>query len=77
MLSLAGGRMAIVVKEGELRYQTPAEPARLDRSSASELALPGTFPGTYAAYESLPEKEKKAIEGLKAAHRVEAGLRPA
>ena len=34
------------------------------------------FASTYAAYESLPEAEKKAIENLKVIHRMEAAMRP-
>jgi len=34
------------------------------------------FASTYAAYEHLPEEEKKAIASLKVIHKVEAALRP-
>ena len=34
------------------------------------------FASTYAAYENLPEEEKKAIETLKVVHRMEASMRP-
>lgn len=34
------------------------------------------FASTYAAYETLPEAEKKAIAELQVVHRMEAGLRP-
>lgn len=34
------------------------------------------FASTYAAYEGLPEEEKKALEGLKAIHSVKASLSP-
>ena len=34
------------------------------------------FASTYAAYENLPETEKKALEELKVVHRMEAGMRP-
>jgi len=47
--------------------------------SARKLAATGgqtEFANTYAAYEGLPEEEKRAIEGLKVVHLVETGLRP-
>jgi alpha-ketoglutarate-dependent taurine dioxygenase len=34
------------------------------------------FASTYAAYESLPEAEKKALEALKVIHKMEASMRP-
>lgn len=34
------------------------------------------FASTYAAYEHLPEEDKKAIEGLKVVHKMETSLRP-
>lgn len=34
------------------------------------------FASTYAAYENLPETEKKALENLKVVHRMEASMRP-
>jgi alpha-ketoglutarate-dependent taurine dioxygenase len=34
------------------------------------------FASTYAAYEGLPEEEKRALEGLKAVHSVRASLSP-
>ena len=34
------------------------------------------FASTYAAYENLPETEKKALEKLKVVHRMEASMRP-
>lgn len=34
------------------------------------------FASTYAAYENLPDEEKKAIDGLKVVHRLEASMRP-
>lgn len=34
------------------------------------------FASTYAAYENLPEADKKTIEGLKVVHRLEASMRP-
>ncbi len=34
------------------------------------------FASTYAAYEGLPDEEKKALEGLKAVHSVKASLSP-
>jgi alpha-ketoglutarate-dependent taurine dioxygenase len=34
------------------------------------------FASTYAAYENLPEAERKSLEGLKVVHKMETGLRP-
>jgi alpha-ketoglutarate-dependent taurine dioxygenase len=34
------------------------------------------FASTFAAYDNLPEAEKKAIDGLKVIHRMEASMRP-
>lgn len=34
------------------------------------------FASTYAAYENLPDAEKKALESVKVVHRMEASLRP-
>ena len=34
------------------------------------------FASTYAAYENLPEAEKREVEGLKVIHKMEASLRP-
>lgn len=34
------------------------------------------FASTYAAYENLPEAEKRALEGLQVVHRMEASMRP-
>jgi alpha-ketoglutarate-dependent taurine dioxygenase len=34
------------------------------------------FASTYAAYENLPDPEKRAIEGLKVVHKMEASMRP-
>jgi alpha-ketoglutarate-dependent taurine dioxygenase len=34
------------------------------------------FASTYAAYENLPEKEKRGLEGLEVIHRMEASMRP-
>ena len=47
--------------------------------TARKLAPTGgqtEFASTYAAYENLPEAEKKAIENLKVIHRMEASMRP-
>ena len=47
--------------------------------SARKLAPVGgqtEFASTYAAYENLPEAEKKAIENLRVVHIMETGLRP-
>ena len=47
--------------------------------SARKLSPAGgqtEFASTYAAYENLPETEKKALEELKVVHRMEAGMRP-
>jgi alpha-ketoglutarate-dependent taurine dioxygenase len=48
--------------------------------SARQLAADGgatEFANLYAAYEKLPEEDKRQIEGLKAIHSIEAALRPA
>ena len=34
------------------------------------------FASTYAAYENLPEAEKREVEGLKVIHKMEASMRP-
>ena len=47
--------------------------------SARKLSPTGgqtEFASTYAAYEGLPEKEKKAIENLTVVHKMEASMRP-
>jgi alpha-ketoglutarate-dependent taurine dioxygenase len=47
--------------------------------SARKLAPAGgqtEFASTYAAYENLPEAEKKALEPLKVIHKMEASMRP-
>lgn len=47
--------------------------------SARKLSPTGgqtEFASTYAAYENLPETEKKALENLKVVHKMETGLRP-
>jgi alpha-ketoglutarate-dependent taurine dioxygenase len=47
--------------------------------SARKLAPAGgqtEFASTYAAYENLPEAEKKALEPLKVVHKMEASMRP-
>lgn len=47
--------------------------------SARKLAPVGgqtEFASTYAAYENLPEAEKKAIDGLKVVHKMESSMRP-
>lgn len=47
--------------------------------SARKLSPTGgqtEFASTFAAYEGLPEEEKKAIDGLKVIHRMEASMRP-
>jgi alpha-ketoglutarate-dependent taurine dioxygenase len=47
--------------------------------SARKLSPAGgqtEFASTYAAYESLPDADKDALEILKVVHRMEAGLRP-
>jgi alpha-ketoglutarate-dependent taurine dioxygenase len=47
--------------------------------SARKLAPAGgqtEFASTYAAYEHLPEPEKKALEPLKVVHKMEASMRP-
>lgn len=47
--------------------------------SARKLSPTGgqtEFASTYAAYEHLPEAEKKALEPLKVIHRMEASMRP-
>jgi alpha-ketoglutarate-dependent taurine dioxygenase len=47
--------------------------------SARKLAPVGgqtEFASTYAAYENLPEAEKKALEPLKVVHKMEASMRP-
>jgi len=47
--------------------------------SARKLSPTGgqtEFASTYAAYENLPEAEKKALDPLKVIHRMEASMRP-
>ena len=47
--------------------------------SARKLSPTGgqtEFASTYAAYENLPETEKRAIEKLKVIHKMETGMRP-
>jgi alpha-ketoglutarate-dependent taurine dioxygenase len=47
--------------------------------SARKLSPSGgqtEFASTYAAYENLPEAEKKALEPLKVIHKMEASMRP-
>ncbi|HTV94770.1 MAG TPA: TauD/TfdA family dioxygenase [Steroidobacteraceae bacterium] len=47
--------------------------------SARKLSPSGgqtEFASTYAAYEALPEKERKELETLQVVHRMETGLRP-
>ncbi len=47
--------------------------------SARKLSPTGgqtEFANTYAAYEALPDEEKKALDGLKVIHRMEASMRP-
>lgn len=47
--------------------------------SARELSAEGgatEFANLYAAYENLPEDEKRQVEGLRAIHSIEAAVRP-
>jgi alpha-ketoglutarate-dependent taurine dioxygenase len=47
--------------------------------SARKLSPTGgqtEFASTYAAYENLPEAEKRALESLKVVHKMEASMRP-
>jgi len=47
--------------------------------TARKLAPSGgqtEFASTYAAYEALPQSDKRALEGLRVIHRMEAALRP-
>jgi alpha-ketoglutarate-dependent taurine dioxygenase len=47
--------------------------------SARKLSPAGgqtEFASTYAAYENLPEAEKRALESLKVVHKMEASMRP-
>jgi alpha-ketoglutarate-dependent taurine dioxygenase len=47
--------------------------------SARQLSPSGgqtEFASTYAAYDNLPQDEKKALDGLKVVHRMEASMRP-
>jgi alpha-ketoglutarate-dependent taurine dioxygenase len=47
--------------------------------SARKLSSTGgqtEFASTYAAYENLPDEEKKAVDNLKVVHKMEASMRP-